>query len=497
MFTIRRALHNFLFIVFCLFTGSDSSAQERVVIESFDQTGTLMFGAVTNALSYQVEWAPEPNGPWTNDLPGLTNISGEVTGVVTVVVPLLSGTAATLYRIAAWMTDPPAVPDFAVSNLGTSAYSINGSSNPTLTLFRGNTYVIQVNSPGHPFWIKTAATTGTGNQYNDGLSTNGIQTGSITFTVPSDAPDTLYYICQFHSSMQGVINIEGIATPEGMSLIPAGAFMMGDSFEEGDADELPRHSVTVSAFFMDKYEVTLDLWNEVASYSSSNGYSFANTGTAKDTNHPVCEISWYDAVKWCNARSEMEGLTPVYYTDAGVTIVYKAGDVAPTLNGTANGYRLPTEAEWEKAARGGVDGNRFPWQGTNSITHERANYISVSITYSYDESPDDGLHPVFNDDSPPLSNPVGYFAPNGYGLYDMAGNVFEWCGDFYQADYYSNSPNLDPPGPATGIQGTRVYRGGSWGNDADAARVAKRFSRDADDTGITRGFRCVRGNVSQ
>jgi plastocyanin len=101
------------------------------------------------------------------------------------------------------------IENYNVTNSGTSAYTINGASNPTLTLVRNQTYFFTVNASTHPFWIKTAATTGTGDQYNTGVTNNGDDVGGITFTVPADAPNTLYYICQIHSSMQGTINIIG------------------------------------------------------------------------------------------------------------------------------------------------------------------------------------------------------------------------------------------------------------------------------------------------
>jgi plastocyanin len=101
------------------------------------------------------------------------------------------------------------VENFNVVNAGTGSYTINGATNPTLTLVRGQTYFFTVNASGHPFWIKTAATTGTTDQYNTGVTNNGDDVGGITFTVPAGAPSTLYYICQFHSAMQGTITIIG------------------------------------------------------------------------------------------------------------------------------------------------------------------------------------------------------------------------------------------------------------------------------------------------
>ena len=257
--------------------------------------------------------------------------------------------------------------------------------------------------------------------------------------------------------------------PSGMALMPAGSFTMGNTFSsEGFNHEVPTHSVYVSAFYMDRYEVTKALWDEVKAWNGGNGYGYSSgSGLGKAASHPVHTVSWYDGVKWCNARSQKEGLVPCYYTDAGLTTVYKTGDVTPYVNWGANGYRLPTEAEWEKAARGGASGQRFPWG--NTITHGQANYYS-STSYAYDISPTRGYHLTFNDGVTPYTSPAGYFAPNGYGLYDMAGNVWEWCWDWYGS--YSSGLQTDPRGPTSGSY--RVYRGGIWDDYAIICRSAYR-----------------------
>ncbi len=288
-----------------------------------------------------------------------------------------------------------------------------------------------------------------------------------------------------------------------MVLIPAGEFQMGDSFKEGWDGERPVHTVNVSAFYMDKYEVTKCFWDEVATWAAANGYDItAGDGAGKAEDHPVQGVTWYEAVKWANARSEKEGLTPCYYTDGAQETVYRTGSVdvpIESVKWTGCGYRLPTEAEWEKAARGGVAGHRFPWSDTDEIQHARANYYSCPVQgvcsgYSYDTSATRGYHPDYANDPMPYTSPVGSFAPNGYGLYDMAGNVWEWVWDWYDGSYYSRSPGSDPrgPGPASGSSSSRVLRGGGWFTYAYFCRVADRDGFTPDYSFYNIGFRAVR-----
>ena len=279
------------------------------------------------------------------------------------------------------------------------------------------------------------------------------------------------------------------APSSGMALIPAGSFTMGNCMDpnEGNSDELPLHTVYVSAFYMDIYDVTKSLWDSVYQWATSHGYSFDNAGSGKAANHPVQTVNWYDCVKWCNARSEMEGRTPAYYTDASQTVVYRSGyvDVDNSSVKWNNGYRLPTEAEWEKAARGGLSGQRFPWG--NTISESQANYYSC-YCYIYDLS-NTGFNPTFNDG---VTSPVGYFAPNGYGLYDMAGNVWQLCWDLY-GDYSSGS-QTDPCGPTTDqYDSGRVCRGGCCGLNAILCRSASRsdFFPAGGSSGPGLGFRSV------
>ncbi|MCX6904093.1 MAG: SUMF1/EgtB/PvdO family nonheme iron enzyme [Verrucomicrobia bacterium] len=235
-----------------------------------------------------------------------------------------------------------------------------------------------------------------------------------------------------------VVPTNPVAQLSNMALIPAGSFTMGDNLD-GDSSALPLHMVYVSAFYMDKYDVTKALWDDVYSWAITHGYSFDYGAVGKAANHPAQFMTWYDAVRWCNARSDKEGRVPAYYTDGGLSVRFRSGQVAPYVN-WGSGYRLPTEAEWEKAARGGASGQRFPWG--NTISWSQANYYASPLSWTYDVNPTSGYDPAFNDGVPPYTSPVDYFAPNGYGLYDMGGNVWQWCWDWY--GLYSSGSQTDP-----------------------------------------------------
>lgn len=256
----------------------------------------------------------------------------------------------------------------------------------------------------------------------------------------------------------------GPIVPPGMVPIPAGTFHMGDH-HDGMYWALPMHDVTLSAFFMDQYKVTKGLWDTVRTWSVSNGYDLiVAPGNAPD--HPVHSVNWYDCVKWANARSQREGRTPCYYTDPGLTTVYKTGEVAPYVKWGACAYRLPIEAEWEYAARGGLHNpyRRYPWGDTVDCTNA-----------NYDNCVGD-------------TTVVGSYPFNNYHLYDMAGNVWEWCQDVWH-DNYDGAPVDGSAWTTGGYPEFRVVRGGSWGDHDGFLRCANRIHRGPGGRDIYGGFR--------
>ena len=282
------------------------------------------------------------------------------------------------------------------------------------------------------------------------------------------------------------------AQETGTTLVPYGSFQMGDALD--GLSDAPVHTVYVSGFYMDKYLVTKSLWDSVYHWATNHDYGFDRAGSGKAATHPVQTVDWWDVVKWCNARSEKEGRVAAYYMSAGQTNIYRTGRISVQNDWVKwnAGYRLPTEAEWEKAARGGLFEKRFPWGDT--ITHSQANYcsfnaydISRSSFSAYDISQSRGYHPTYNDGVTPYTSPVGSFAANGYGLYDMAGNVVEWCWDWYGS--YGSGSQANPQGVLTGSH--RVLRGGSWYNYGRDCRSAVRSHRWPGDGYRDVGFRCV------
>jgi formylglycine-generating enzyme required for sulfatase activity len=244
-----------------------------------------------------------------------------------------------------------------------------------------------------------------------------------------------------------------ITTPSGveMVLIPGGTMTMGSG---AAVDAQPVHEVAVGGFYMDRFEVTQELYEKVMG---------ANPARRKDPQSPVERVRWLDAVKFCNARSAQEGLEPCYDLESR------------RCRFEADGYRLPTEAEWEYACRGGTGGD-----------------------YYFGDDPRElDAHAWCKANARRRPHPVGEKRANPFGLFDMSGNVWEWCNDWYEVDCYAKTPpgEVDPPGPAEGEK--KVLRGGAFSSTPESCSSWTRYCdepgfADACVASDDYGFRCVR-----
>ncbi|MHC4145272.1 MAG: SUMF1/EgtB/PvdO family nonheme iron enzyme, partial [Planctomycetota bacterium] len=257
--------------------------------------------------------------------------------------------------------------------------------------------------------------------------------------------------CRRSEDTGGKPELMVIETKSGLEMvaIPGGWFQMGNG--KGPADESPVHRVWISSFLMDRYEVVQEQFKK---------FQFPDPSHFKNPKSPLDQINWTDAAMYCNERSLDEGLEPCYNEETW------------ECNFAANGYRLPTEAEWEYACRAGTS-SKYSF-GNNARTLR--------------------AHAWFTENSSEKTQHTGQKKPNPWGLYDMHGNVSEWCNDFYLEHYYEQSPQRDPKGPPEGKE--RVLRGGAWNSSADSCRSTYRASDPSiNDTCLASdaiGFRCVR-----
>lgn len=234
--------------------------------------------------------------------------------------------------------------------------------------------------------------------------------------------------------------------------IPAGTFQMGDDNSEYNYEK-PAHPVSLNAFYMAEFPVTQDVYEAVTG---------KNPSRFKGKRRPVERVSWFDAVRFCNVLSEMEGFDECYKME---------GEKVEWLPGK-NGFRLPTEAEWEYAARSNPQGQSAA--DLNYAGSDKLHLVGWYIDNSHSETKD-----------------VGLKFPNQNALFDMSGNVWEWCWDWFDDNYYSESKNsTNPTGPSTGSG--RILRGGSWDSYAQYCRSANRYHSSPARSYLNIGFRLCR-----
>jgi len=255
-----------------------------------------------------------------------------------------------------------------------------------------------------------------------------------------------------------MFSISGYSQKSKLVIVEGGTFDMG-SVNANYPDEAPVHKVTVSTFYMAKYEV---LYEDFSSFCTFAGFNYATS----DKGFPAVNVTWENAIMYCNWLSGNEGLEHVY------AITREGDKFLVKCNFTANGYRLPTEAEWEYAAKGGIRNKGFNFSGSNS---------PANVAW-------------FNETAKGLPQKLGELEPNEIGLYDMSGNVAEWCWDNYSVDYYKKSPALNPTGPETSL--TKVIKGGNRKNLSDLVKVSRRFYLTPKEKDLYTGFRIVRSNIN-
>jgi hypothetical protein len=391
--------------------GSDDGHEIAAGTDPLNVTDVFMIMSVANTTNAEmcVEWNAKSGmiygvdvsadlpGNWTNAPNGVgpEHQNEQVAlsnGVMRYYDTQAAGSTSRFYRVYTWIDAYP----------------------PVITLLGENPYAQQVDVAwSDPGWTAI-------DNYDGDISSNVVVSGTVD--VSSVGTHLLYYNVSDSSGNPAVqktriVEVVDPNAPSGMVLVEAGTAAGG--------------SVTNSdAFYIDVYEVTKANWDVVAGWAETNGYDITTGGGGGSGNHPVVYVTWYECVKWCNARSEKEGKTACYTVGGSV---YRQGESVPDCDFSAHGYRLPREAEWEYAARGGKNGNDTEYSGSDTIG---------DVAWYLDNGGGD-------------SHEVGTKAVNELGTFDMSGNAWEWCWDVY---------------PGLG----RVRRGGGWGSSTYYCRVTGR-----------------------
>ncbi|MCL2443967.1 MAG: formylglycine-generating enzyme family protein, partial [Treponema sp.] len=396
-----------------------------------------------------------------NNNSGGTIISGATNASYVIPTTLTAGTYYYYCRLSAGGGASPVSSSVARVNVSVPVITINTQPSPTTNVFSGNisggNLSVGASVTGNAE-IRYQWYSNTTNNNSGGTIINGAINAS--YVIPTSlTAGTYYYYCRLNagggaspvsSNVARVIVVEPIE----MVQVPGGSFELGRNLGTGGgSDETPVSTVNISGFYMGKYQVTREQYFTVM--GTYPGFILAAHAAAAE------QVSWYDAIVFCNRLSNMEDLTPAY-SISGSTNPDAWGTVPTSSNATWNavqivsgstGYRLPTEAQWEYAAKGG-------------------NGSPGNFTYSGSNDPD--AVAWYRGNSGNITHEVGKKAPNSLGIYDMSGNVAEWCWDWF--GIYTSTTKIDPTGAPSGTN--RVIRGGSWGHSSENVRSVYRSHND-------------------